>query len=38
VQQAQAALERLAVATFALDGEMRVFAKGAAEANKLLTV
>jgi len=37
VQQAQAALERLATATFALDGEMRIFAKGAAEANKLMT-
>ncbi len=35
--QAQSALERFAAATFALDGEMRVFAKGAAEANKLMT-
>ena len=37
VQQAQSALERFATATSALDGEMRIFAKGAAEANKLMT-
>lgn len=37
MQQAQTALERFATATFALDGEMRVFAKGAAEANRLMT-
>jgi len=37
LQRAQAALERFAAATAALDGEMRVFAKGAAEANKLMT-
>ena len=37
VQQAQASLDRFAAATQALDGEMRVFAKGAAEANKLMT-
>jgi hypothetical protein len=35
-QKAQAALERLNAGTTALDGEMRVFAKGAAEANKLM--
>ena len=37
MQQAQSALERFAAATFALDGEMRVFAKGAAEANRLMS-
>jgi hypothetical protein len=37
VQQAQSSLERFAAATFALDGEMRVFARGAAEANRLMT-
>jgi hypothetical protein len=37
LQQAQTSLERFATATFALDGEMRVFAKGAAEANRLMT-
>lgn len=36
LQKAQAALDRFAAATSALDGEMRVFAKGAAEANKLM--
>jgi hypothetical protein len=36
LQKAQAALERFAAATAALDGEMRIFAKGAAEANKLM--
>jgi hypothetical protein len=35
-QKAQAALERLAAATSALDGEMRVIARGSAEANKLM--
>lgn len=35
-QKAQGALERLNGHTTALDGEMRVFAKGAAEANKLM--
>jgi hypothetical protein len=34
--KAQGALDRFAAATMALDGEMRVFAKGAAEANKLM--
>jgi hypothetical protein len=37
LQQAQNALERFAAATFALDAEMRVFAKGSAEANRLMT-
>jgi hypothetical protein len=37
LQQAQTALERFAAATFALDGEMRVFAKGSAEANRLMS-
>ena len=37
VTQAQTSLERFAQATSALDGEMRVFARGAAEANKLMT-
>jgi hypothetical protein len=36
LQKAQAALERFAAATSALDGEMRIFAKGAAESNKLM--
>ncbi len=36
VQKAQTALERLSVTTSALDTEMRVFAKGAAETNKLM--
>lgn len=36
LQKAQGALDRFAAATAALDGEMRVFAKGAAEANKLM--
>jgi hypothetical protein len=36
LQKAQAALERFAVATASLDGEMRIFAKGAAEANKMM--
>jgi hypothetical protein len=35
-QKAQGALDRLAASTTALDSEMRVFAKGAAEANKLM--
>jgi hypothetical protein len=35
-QKAQGALDRLHANTTALDGEMRVFAKGAAEANKLM--
>ena len=37
VQKAQAALERFAAATTALDGEIRVIARGSAEANKLMT-
>lgn len=37
LQKAQGALDRFAAATAALDGEMRIFAKGAAEANKLMT-
>ena len=37
LQKAQAAIDRFAAATAALDGEMRIFAKGAAEANKLMT-
>ncbi len=37
LSKAQGALERFAAATAALDGEMRVFAKGAAEANKLMS-
>jgi hypothetical protein len=36
LQKAQAAIDRLNAGTTALDGEMRVFAKGAAEANKLM--
>jgi len=36
LQKAQGALDRFAAATAALDGEMRIFAKGAAEANKLM--
>jgi len=36
LQKAQSALDRFAAATAALDGEMRIFAKGAAEANKLM--
>ena len=36
VQKAQSAIDRLNTNTFALDGEMRVFAKGAAETNKLM--
>lgn len=36
LQKAQAALDRFAAATSALDGEMRIFAKGAAESNKLM--
>lgn len=36
MQRAQAAIDRLHAGTTALDGEMRVFAKGAAEANKLM--
>ncbi len=36
LQKAQGALERFSAATAALDGEMRVFAKGAAETNKLM--
>lgn len=36
MQKAQAAIDRLNAGTTALDGEMRVFAKGAAEANKLM--
>ncbi|MBI1211804.1 MAG: hypothetical protein GC190_10105 [Alphaproteobacteria bacterium] len=34
---AQSALERFAADTTALDGEVRAFAKGAADANKLMT-
>jgi hypothetical protein len=34
--KAQAALDRITANTTALDGEMRVFAKGAAEATKLM--
>lgn len=37
LQKAQAALERFSTATASLDSEMRIFAKGAAEANKLMT-
>lgn len=37
VTQAQSSLERFASATAALDAEMRIFARGAAEANKLMT-
>lgn len=36
LQKAQAALERFAAATGGLDNEMRIFAKGSAEANKLM--
>ncbi|NOT39845.1 MAG: hypothetical protein HOP13_05065, partial [Alphaproteobacteria bacterium] len=36
LQKAQGALDRINTGTTALDGEMRVFAKGAAEANKLM--
>ena len=35
-QKAQGALDRLTANTTALDGEMRTFAKGAAETNKLM--
>jgi len=35
-QRATAALERLSGATSALDGEMRIIARGSAEANKLM--
>ena len=35
-QKAQVALERLSAATNALDGEMRIIARGSAEANKLM--
>jgi hypothetical protein len=37
LQKAQAALDRFAAATASLDSEMRIFAKGAAESNKLMT-
>ncbi len=36
LQRAQGAIDRLNAGTTALDGEMRVFAKGAAEANKVM--
>jgi hypothetical protein len=36
LQKAQGALDRFSAATAALDGEMRIFARGAAEANKLM--
>lgn len=36
LQKAQAALERFATATSGLDNEMRIFARGSAEANKLM--
>lgn len=35
-QRAQSALERLSAATSALDGEMKIIARGSAEANKLM--
>ncbi len=37
MQKAQAALERLSVATQSLDGEMRIIARGSAESNKLMS-
>ncbi|MEQ1755284.1 MAG: hypothetical protein ABL973_14265 [Micropepsaceae bacterium] len=36
-QKAQSSLDRLAAATTALDGEMRIIARGSAESNKLMS-